>query len=74
MSVKDGIGPGGALMLIVPSNVAQRLIVNRLKRKRIVDASGAARSDMLVLREIAEKVFDESRKIASRLMSDKKLR
>ena len=69
MSVKDGIGPGGALTLIVSSDVGERLIVNRLERKlaRIVEASGSARSAVSEIRDIAELVFDETRSIAPRL-------
>lgn len=69
MSIKDGIGPGGALTLIVSSDVGQQLIVNRLERKlaRIVEASGLTRSNARAIRDIAEMVFDETRKIAPRL-------
>lgn len=66
LTIKENVGPGGRYTLVVSSNVGKEFIVERLERKlkRIAADAGDPDTAGLVERELAEKVFDETRIIS----------
>lgn len=66
LTVKNGIGPGGAFTLIVSSNLGEEFIVNRLERKlsKVVMAAGGQMESAQALRSLAQRIFVETREIA----------
>jgi S-DNA-T family DNA segregation ATPase FtsK/SpoIIIE len=66
LTVKNGVGPGGAYTLIVSSNLGEKFIVNRLERKlaKVVSAAGHQLTKPKMLRSLAQKMYKETREIA----------
>jgi hypothetical protein len=69
LTVKEGVGASGLSTLIVSSIAGQKFIVDRLERKliRIVQRLGEKGHENRVTREIAEQIYDETRRLAPRL-------
>ena len=69
LTVKERVGSNSLYTLIVSSNVGRRFIIDRLERKlvNIAEIDGGPIHDESVTRELAESIYDETRKIFPRL-------
>jgi len=67
LTVRENVGTSGLYTLIVSSNSGKKFIIHRLKRKleKIGHHSGMS-TDQLT--QLAEKIYDETRKISPRLV------
>lgn len=68
VTVREGVGQGGLYTLVVSSNSARQLIVDRLERKlfRIVNRSDP--TDQAHVRAMAVALYDRTRQLSPRLM------
>lgn len=67
LTVRDRVGPGGMFTLIVSSNAGRKFIVRRLERKLATIVSKAGGDSRRASRELAQRIYDETREIAPRL-------
>lgn len=67
LTVRENVGTSGLYTLIVSSNSGKKFIIHRLKRKleKIGHHSGMSEEQ---LGQLAEKIYDETRKISPRLV------
>ena len=70
LTVRDRVGPGGMFTLIVSSNAGRKFIVRRLERKLtaiVQKLGGGHMAAARVNRDLAIRIYDETRQIAPRL-------
>ena len=67
--IRENVGANGLYKLIVSSNSGRKFVVDRLARRlgRLVAESHGASSGPAVTRDLAARIYDETRKLAPRL-------
>jgi S-DNA-T family DNA segregation ATPase FtsK/SpoIIIE len=72
LSLRAGVGPGGLFTLIVSSNAGRQFVIDRLTRKlkRIASLIGRPELEEQQARQLARRIYSESRQISPRLTLD----